>query len=162
MLYSSLLLPHLNYSLLIWVITHQTHLHKLLILQKRAVRTILGLRQTESVSQKFSELGILKLDQLIKYKTLMMVYKIMNNTVSEPVERLLVPKIYPYNYPNTRLRDIFEVPRCRTQYRCNSFRFFAPKLCNHVNRNTEIRFNIPISQYKKQVKLFSQNEQNDL
>ena len=57
LLYNTLLLPHLNYCSLVWGINYPTNLHRLQILQKRAVRVILGLGYNDPVKHIFLQTG---------------------------------------------------------------------------------------------------------
>ena len=68
LLYNTLLLPHLNYCSLVWGINYPTNLHRLHILQKRAVRVILGLGYNDPVKHIFCELGISPIRELIEKK----------------------------------------------------------------------------------------------
>ena len=74
LLYNMLLLPHINYCNLVWGINYTTNLHKIQILQKRAVRVILGLGYSDPVTHRFHELGISPISELITKKSLMMIY----------------------------------------------------------------------------------------
>ena len=61
LLYNALIFPHLTYCCLIWGINYQSHLKRLLLLQKRIARHVLGLAYNESVSHRFGELQMLNI-----------------------------------------------------------------------------------------------------
>jgi len=63
-LYYTLIYPYLTYCNLIWASTYESRLHKLVILQKRAVRIIAGIRKWEHTGPSFSEFKLLKIHQI--------------------------------------------------------------------------------------------------
>ena len=64
MLYSSLILPYLNYGILAWGNTHQTFLDKLFLLQKKALRTVFNLHTRAHTYALYFHHEILKLKDL--------------------------------------------------------------------------------------------------
>src|SRR5688572_3512666 len=63
-LYYALIYPYLSYCNLIWAITYPSRLIRLVIIQKRAVRLIAGVRKWAHSAPLFRELKILKIDQI--------------------------------------------------------------------------------------------------
>ena len=64
MLYSSLILPYLNYGLLVWGNTHQTLLESVLLLQKKVIRIICNAPFLSHTDPLFFENNILKIKDL--------------------------------------------------------------------------------------------------
>ncbi len=67
MLYYSLVYPHLNYGILLWGSTYITHIERLLVLQKKAVRIISTVDWNEHTPQMFKELNLLQLEHMYNY-----------------------------------------------------------------------------------------------
>ena len=68
MLYSSLILPYLNYGLLVWGNTHQTLLDKVLLLQKKVIRIICNSPFRCHTDGLFFENNILKVKDLYLFQ----------------------------------------------------------------------------------------------
>ena len=66
-LYYSLIYPYLTYCIQVWGSTYQSHLSKLVILQKKIVRIIHGVPPRTHTEPLFSELDILKVSNWYKY-----------------------------------------------------------------------------------------------
>ena len=64
MLYSSLILPYLNYGILVWGNTHQSLLDKLLLLQKKSLRIIFNLHTRAHTDDLFFNNKILKIKDI--------------------------------------------------------------------------------------------------
>ena len=75
-LYYSLIYPCLTYCIQVWGSTYQTHLSKLVILQKKIVRIIHGVPPRTHTEPLFSELNILKVSNLYKYSIALFMYKL--------------------------------------------------------------------------------------
>ena len=80
-LYYSLIYPYLSYCNLIWASTYKSRLHKLVILQKRAVRTIAGVSYRTHTSPIFLELKLLKFHQIKIYQIGVFMYRYANGSL---------------------------------------------------------------------------------
>ena len=74
-LYNTLVLPHLNYSLLLWGHTYKTNLDNLYILQKRVIRNICNANYISNTALLFNELKILTIFDLYNYQLGIFLYK---------------------------------------------------------------------------------------
>ena len=63
-LYYSLVQPYLSYCNIVWGSTYATRLHRLNVLQKRAVRLVVGAPYGSHTAHIFTTLKILKVDQI--------------------------------------------------------------------------------------------------
>jgi hypothetical protein len=78
-IYHSMFSPLVSYAIPIWGGLSECGLKRLQILQNRAIRAMLGLTDRISVRDKLSELGVLSILKLYKYKTLIMGYRFAND-----------------------------------------------------------------------------------
>ena len=125
LIYNALVLPHLTYCSLIWGLNYNTRLNRLLVLQKRMARHILGLNYRDSVTHRFGELKILTVYSIMKYRAVIFAYKHLNNAQPQALRNLLEirdPVV------DTRNRSMFIIPFTRLNYRRNTVRFFVPKI----------------------------------
>ena len=81
MLYSSLILPYLNYGILAWGNTYQTFLDRLLLLQKRSLRTICNSAFRSHTDSLFFNNKILKIYDLFLFQLGQFMYNYNNNSL---------------------------------------------------------------------------------
>ena len=127
-------------------------MHRLiLLLQKRAARLMLGLRYGDPVSHRFEELNIRTIHQLRDHRCMILIYKIRNNSAPQQINHLIewLPET-PHNH-FTRNHNILAIPFSRTVKKQHTFRIYGSKLCNRINNLHTIRFDTPISSFKRQV-----------
>ena len=77
-LYNSLFSPFLQYGILVWGLTYETHINPVFLLQKRVIRAIAFEHFTSLTTPLFSDLKILKLHDLFQLKLLFFVYDCVN------------------------------------------------------------------------------------
>ena len=63
-IYYTLVYPHLIYGIVLWGNTFETHLKKLVISQKKIVRSMLGAEYTDHTHPLFLQLNLLKLNDI--------------------------------------------------------------------------------------------------
>ena len=151
LLYNAILLPNLTYCNLIWGINYPSHLDRLLLLQKKAARVILGIGYNDPVSHRFQELGIIPINKLVEKRCLIMIYKIKHSLAPPQTQLLLDWRQTASDTPNVRHRGPLIIPYARTRYRQDTFRVFAPKLLYKLSSSHNIDFSVPISTYKAKI-----------
>ena len=77
--YNSFVLPYLNFNILHWGNTNETHLNALFLCQKRIIRTIADAGYLDSSTPLFYRLKILKLRDLYKFQAVLDTYKKLKN-----------------------------------------------------------------------------------
>jgi hypothetical protein len=130
-LYYTLIYPYLSYGLMSWGTTYKSKFYQLSSKLNKCVKCIFFANRHENPSPYYKLLGILKLDNLIKFKTATFVSQIRNrgNEIPELFSELLVPVSSVHSY-NTRYasQDNYYRPAARTNYGKFSFKFFASQL----------------------------------
>ena len=133
--------PHLSYCLPLWGSTFPTHLQKIFILQKRAIRIMTKSPFLEHTSPLFKSSSIIKFFDLIKLDIGSHMFKNHNNPY---YERLI------HNY-NTRFRNNLIPPVHELSLFKRSIKYNGPKVWNSIpdvikNKNNLKSFRIS---YKK-------------
>lgn len=129
LIYKSLFLSHINYCHLVWGTTTLTNIHKLHVIQKRAVRAIADVPYGSHTSPLFDEMNLLTLPDYY-YTSLMKRYhtglKSDNflGTLARINQRTL---LY-----NTRHVHTWFLPRTRTKYGKEMLRFLLPFYLNQM------------------------------
>lgn len=77
-LYKSLIVPHFNYCASILFISSTTDLNRLQILQNKCLRQILRANNYTESQAMLSALNLMSVVQLINFRTLILIYKIVN------------------------------------------------------------------------------------
>lgn len=150
LLYNAYVLSHLSYCNSIWGNTYSSHLHKLIMLQKKAIRVCTKSEYTASTSTLFKLLYTLKLQDINKIQIASFMQRFHSQTLSPYLMNMFVKNRNIHNY-NTRSCNHFH----RWTYLNNkskySLRHTGPILWNSLNlSNFNIQFNNSFKrQYKK-------------
>ena len=131
-IYNSLVLPYLQYGILIWGFTCQ----RLETLQKKCIRLISKAYPYEHTEKLFKSLNILKIMDIFKYKCLILFYKFKHNSLPVYLSNLFsyfTPNnIYPIRSHESR---IMQEPYCKLRSTENCIRFLLPKTINNLNED---------------------------
>ena len=132
MLYYSFLQPYFSYCILIWGNAADTHLKKLILLQKRAIRIISRAQYLEHTTNLFSQLKILKLKDLYKQRCALFAYKLYSNQLPAPFTNDFTMTVLSHSH-NTRARTqhYINIPTCRTTLKQKTLKYQLSKLYNH-------------------------------
>ena len=113
MLYNTLVLPYLSYSLLLWGNTYKTTLDNVYKLQKRTVRNICNVPYTQSTGALFKDLKILTIFDIYNHQLGIFLYKFHHDML--PVSFMdFYHKNSRYHEYNTRFRHYLSQPYYRT------------------------------------------------
>jgi hypothetical protein len=126
-LYNSLILPHLQYAILIW----GSKLSRLNKLQKRAVRIISCSRYNAHTEPLFKSLNLLRLEDLYSLNVLKLFFKYKHGNIPAYIRGMFFspPRL---NY-DLRHSITLNVPRVKTCHARTSIRFMLPKIINKAD-----------------------------
>ena len=150
----SLVYPYFFYCNLVWASTYRTNLARLVILQKRVVRTI-GKSQFYAHTDPISKnLGILKFHDIHLLQLGLFMYSFQNRTLPLKFDCKFTLRRQIHSY-NTRNSHAFSLPFCRTNIKQFSVFYQGPKFYNFlitviVNSSSSVSF-------KKALKAFIYN-----
>ena len=133
-LYSSMILPYLNYGILVWGNTHQTLLDKLLLLQKKSLRIIFNLHTRAHTDDLFFDNKILKIKDLYLFQLGQFMFNYNTNSLPNIFADLFLRNNLFHNYP-TRRSNEYHLPLLRTIHAQNTFVFTGPKFWNNLDVN---------------------------
>ena len=122
LLYSSLILPHLQYGILLWGFRTD----RLFKLQKRAVRIISHKKYNAHTDPIFKELRFLKIEDIFKLCLLKFQFKLKNDKLPVYFPSIFteVDILHPYH---TRNRNSIRLPIPRTSSSSHTVRHFLPR-----------------------------------
>ena len=150
-IYKTIIEPHFTYCATIIYLSTETDLNRLQILQNKCMRLILSANQFTSSDTMLNVLDLMSVRQLIIFKTLIFIYKIIQGEAPEYLSNRI---IYKYQTQNRTLRNSNDINLTDANKACsqNSLFYKGIKLFNSLP--SEIKNCETISQFKKLLKKF--------
>ncbi len=138
-LYCTLVLPYLHYCCEIWVTACKTTLNCLVILQKRAIRTICKCPKLTHTSVLFNELRILKFTDLVTYKISIIMFKALCKSLPNVLQKRI--NVHTNIKRNNRL---FKICYSRTGLKSHCLSVCGPKNFNSLPVNIKNTKNVAL------------------
>nr|XP_049573449.1 uncharacterized protein LOC125966909 [Syngnathus scovelli] len=151
-LYCSLVLPYLHYCAEVWGNTYKTSLQPLIILQKRAIRTIHKVNYLEHTNPLFIQSKLLKFTDIVSYQTVIIMYRAKAKQLPENIQNLFRNQEGGYKL---RGNHNFKILNIRTTLKSFCITITGVKLWNNLSE--ELKQSPNIHQFKRMYKnmLFS-------
>ena len=140
-LYSSLILPHLQYGLAAWGGCSSQAKKRITMIQKRAIRTICKAYHTSHTEPRMRQLGLLKLDDLYKQQCLTFINDSINKRGPISVANMIVTEreSTTHNLRNHHSDpNCLRVPLAKSRYISNSFSFKGPQMWNQLPNDLKV------------------------
>ena len=131
-LYYSLVYPYLHYCANVCGSTYQSNLKRLINLQKRVIRIASRSSFDAHTNPIFVSLRILKFKDIIKLQIGKVMYLYKNCLLPDSFSDMFLLNCDIHSY-NTRNKNSFRLPYCRTNVRKFSLRFQGPKIFNSLS-----------------------------
>ncbi len=131
-LYFSLVHPYLLYGILLWGNAYKKHIHKLNVLQKKAIRIINGARYNEHSTPLFKNTGVLKLSDLFTQQLGLLMYKFTYSSCPSSMLRMFN---YPLTGHRTRHSQDPSLPNFATSIARRSFLYLGPEMWMKLDGN---------------------------
>jgi hypothetical protein len=128
-MYTSLILPYINYGTLIWGPSCRG-LSKLQKLQKYSVRTIVNAKYNAHTEPIFKSLMLLKLNDILLMQEYKFMFKLENKTLPVYFMTSMFTRHGQVHGLNTRHATNFVIPYVRHTFARNSLRNRIPKIFN--------------------------------
>ena len=141
-LYCSLILPYLNYGLLLWGNANKTYLNKVYKLQKRALRTISNSSYLSPSKPLFERYNALNIFDMYDKEAGIFMYKYNNNMLPHSFDGLFTEHQSNHSY-NTRNKGDYQFHMFRMRTILNT----GPKIWNSLPKN--VKCSKSISQFKR-------------
>ena len=148
--YYSLFQSYVVYGSTVWSFTSQENMKKIFILQKKCMRLLTFSDYHEHVSPIFKSLKVLKLQDIIKFSVLKLIYLYFNNQLPLQVKNIFIKNesVNPYS---TRGGKLLLIPNINTtHFGMRSLRYNGPLTWNKFSQsmNNNNLFNVGISKFK--------------
>ena len=141
--------PFLIYGIIIWGNTYFSTLQPLLILQKKATRSITFSQFDAHSTPLFKYIRILKFSDLVNFHTSIFMHKFYNNKLPPFFSDFFTPVNQIHNY-NTRLASMksYFLDKVRTNYGLFNIRSQGAKIWNSIDNNIKL---LSAYQFKKKI-----------
>ena len=140
-MYLTLVEPNMAYCNVIWCQSEKnSHLDKIFKLQKRYCRLMMFSSFRAPSRPLFSQLRLLNIYQIYKYRLAIYMFKIVHKLVPHLNHPLFSTGSSIHGY-DTRFKDALLKHACRTKLRQSTFCFQGPKLWNKLNKINSIKLN---------------------
>jgi Reverse transcriptase (RNA-dependent DNA polymerase)/Endonuclease-reverse transcriptase len=153
MLYHALILPHLNYCLIVWGGTSKKNLDILLKLQKKAVRIITKSRYRDHSEPLFHKLKLLRISDLYKLQIANFVFKkqtkSMENNIIKTLQFEFEFKIVVRSRESRNTLHRLITPAYRTETRRKSIACTGPRVWNSLP--IDITGSVFVSEFKRRL-----------
>ena len=149
-LYNAIVMPHLMYCNVAWGNTYKTHIDKLIVLQKKAVRYITNSNYRSPSLPLFIQLHILPFEKLVILSCLIFMFKTQGDPKSFMKDAFVLNStVHAYN---TRKSNLIHQPFARTQTAQNSFVYVCIREWN--NLPLRIRSASSLSNFKRTCRIY--------
>ena len=149
-IYITIVLPHLNYGIILWYSAPSYIIQKLFVSQKKCIRAICGLEYNQTTQPHFKNLNLLKLSEIYKRNLLLHFHDTIFEDMNPNLQNIIKSHSDFHSY-NTRIKSNIVLPQVnRTKTR---FNFYCRGIDEWNLLPQEIR-NI-VSKYSFARKLFS-------
>ena len=123
LLYNSLILPHLQYGILLWGFKH----NRIFKLQKRAMRIITCSKYNAHTTPIFKSLCLLKIEEIFKLSLLKFFWKLENKKLPSYFPGMFAPNVATSHSHDTRYRLTAQTPVPRTASAADTIRYYLPQ-----------------------------------
>ena len=130
-LYFSFIYPFFTYCNQVWGSACDTHLYRLVLLQKRCIRIITRSKYREHTDPLFDKLGLLKMDQVNKYFIYKFMYKWYHDKLPSLFQSMFTPVRDIHDHGTRQLGELY-CPKVRTEYAKLRISYQAPMLWNKM------------------------------
>ena len=133
-LYCTLILPYLNYGVLIWGNTCITYLDKIVKLQKWAIRTVANSHYRSHTAPLFAKYNSLTINDIYKLELGVFMYKYVNNELPNIFNGFFTLRCNIHDY-QTRNANNFNLTRNSKSFTDHAIRTAGPILWNSLINN---------------------------
>ena len=134
--YRSLIFPYLSYGLVAWGLAAQSHLEKILVLQKRAVRLMKFAQSRTHAIPYFISSNIMPISMLFFKLSSILMLDVSINSAPPSISDMFIPtgQVHKYNTRSSSAGNFYR-KYSRLNHRKNSFASVEAKIWNSIPEN---------------------------
>ena len=148
-IYQSMIMPYLSYCNIVWGSCASTHLNRILLLQKRAMRIITGSAPLSHTDPLFQKVNQLKVQDINNLQTVNFMFSYLHNLLPMFLGDCFRENcsFVPYS---TRQSNHIQIPKFKYEFSRTTIRYSGPKLWNSLE--SEIKNCPSLSSFKRKYK----------
>lgn len=154
LIYNTIILPHLYYGITAWGNANATHIQRLIVLQKRAIRIVAHAPFLAHTQPLFASLKILRLNEMYMYQSAIFMYLCQHLLLPSSLQALFSLNNKFHNY-DTRSANKFHLPKTHLSLYQRSIIYSGPRLWNSLP--SAIRDSKSLNVFKLRYKSFLLN-----
>ena len=135
-LYCTLVMPYINYGILIWGNTCKTYLDKILKLQKWAIRTVTNSYYRSHTGPLFSKHNVLNVNDTFKLHLGIFMYKHHTNQLPNVFSPYFIKHSQKHNYPTRNAQD-YCINNNKKMFTDRAIRNCGPMFWNSLDNNVK-------------------------
>ena len=159
LMYSTLILPYLNYGVLAWGNSLKTQIEKLHLIQKRALRIICNVGFRTHTNPLFHSHRILKLEDIYNFQLGTLMHNLKAGVLPLALANLFKTNNQFHQYA-TRNASAYHLPKVRTTFTFNTLVCTGPRFWNSLDAN--IKQSVSLSVFKQKLKAYFLNNYCDI
>ena len=132
-LYCTLILPYINYGVLIWGNTCKIYLDKIFKLQKWAIRTISNSHYRSHTGPLFSKYNVLNVHDTFKLNLGIFMYKHHTNQLPPIFSTYFTKHVQTHNYPTRNAQD-YSINMTKKMFSDRAIRNCGPSFWNSLDK----------------------------
>ena len=140
-LYNTIVFPYFNYCALIWGSAYSIHLENAMVLQKKLIRIISGVKPRTHTLPLFEHLKILTIKEVFYYTVGMFMYKFVRKKLPVIFDELFI-RVVDRHSRDTRISSFLQTPQCKTERRQHTIVYYGPRIWNIILREIDINCSI--------------------
>ena len=129
MLYNALILPHINFNILLW----GQFSSRIFKLQKKIMRILVCSKYNAHTEPIFKSLNMLKIEDIYTISKLKFYYKHVHNKLPFCLQKIPIQLVSDIHRHATRNQNKFSVPRVNHHFANNAICYKIPKCLNDVH-----------------------------
>ena len=151
LMYSTLILPYLNYGVLAWGNSLKTNLEKLYLIQKRVLRIICNVSFRTHTNPLFYTHRILKVQDIYHLQLGSLMYNFDSGVLPQALVSIFKKNSQVHDHA-TRNASAFHLPQVRTKLTFNTLVFTGPKFWNSLG--SSVKQSVSLSSFKCTLKVY--------
>ena len=153
-LYNTMVFPYISYCIHIWGAAYSVHMNDIIVLQKKTVRILCGVRPRTHSIPLFEELQMLNVKEVFYYSVGLFMYKYVKGMLPTIFEDMYQYTSDIHNY-STRCCNTLYLPLCKTTRSQKTIRYYGSKVWNVLLKHIDV--NCAIGTFKKRLRILLLN-----
>ena len=156
-LYNTMILPHISYCNIVWGNCAKTHLNRILVLQKRAIRIIFNLQPLSHTAPYFRKMNCLTIFNIHKQQIAIFMFSYCHNYLPKFLDDCFIVNRSIIKYETRQSNNLY-MPNFIYEFSRSTITYAGPKIWNELSN--EVKQCPSLATFKRKCKEYLLNSQN--